>query len=108
MPRFFFFAPLGLASVVVVGVLLGLGAFGQQRELQRLDFVLAAQLAGPTGHDLLVRQWGDPPVEVRAADYTPGFARRTLVPLFGVRHEQALVQWVRGSLQTYPKKETAV
>ncbi len=81
MPRFLFVAPLGLVSVVVGGVLLVLGAFAQQRELQRLDFVLAAQLAGPTGHDLLVRRWGDPPVEVRAADYNPGFARRTLVPL---------------------------
>ena len=77
--------PSGQRWVVVAaacgGLLIGHGTLGQQPQAERFEFVLAAQLAGPRGQHAPVRELSDQPVEVRAADYTPSYARRTLVPL---------------------------
>jgi len=56
-------------------------ALAQQPHPERFAFSRAAQFAGPRGHHAPNKDLGDHPAQVRAADYTPAYAKQNLVPL---------------------------
>ena len=72
-----------ITAVLCGGILTIQGALGQQPQPEKLVFDLVTQLAGPLNPKTPVERASDQPVQVRAAGYSPSFARRNLVPVMG-------------------------